>query len=543
MKPTSKNTPTLEQVLAELEGKLKEIEGQDSNKSDNSTEQNSPQTPRLKQISKSKTTAPIFSESPAKYIEGTHTSPLSKRSLEKKIPLKDEKIQREKKSSSEEKSSSSTTPQSIRLSVPGIPTPLSSRSSVPSPTTTPLSTPTATPRDANANFSGDSSDSAQPRSPRTKELRKKISKSFSRAALNISKLGDKLSSSISTTTLPSPKSPKSSGRNSPQAHSSTRSSEKSTPFPEITTTIKNQAARALSVLESTIEFKNANATKKALILNAKLIEILTNNKINIDVPILKFLQAEAIERSHFSVIDTIIDIQVEPFVTSLADTMRYIKSVWGSEKGDRGDKYLNMIDSEKKEADLCFVPMFLRDEASGFAHFKIEQKDGSYKDISSLAELADFLNQDDPESIDVRKTGEVKNKDNVLTHSLRSKYISLFTCQFISNEIGNIGFAIDPMIPSAIKLYDGSPLSPSGTTTTTWSYSKTVDGGVKVKLLMERTSVSGKLSKLKNEEQTKIQIDDGAIATLETELYFSASRDLRIGDVKLHSRGWNLPAE
>jgi hypothetical protein len=99
------------------------------------------------------------------------------------------------------------------------------------------------------------------------------------------------------------------------------------------------------------------------------------------------------------------------------------------------------------------------------------------------------------------------------------------------------------MIPSAIKLYDGSPLSPSGTTNTTWSYSKTVDGGVKVKLLMERTSVSGKLSKLKNEEQTKIQIDDGAIATLETELYFSASRDLRIGDVKLNSRGWNLPAE
>ncbi len=213
-------------------------------------------------------------ESPAKDIKDTHTSPMSKRSLEKKISIKEEKIQREKKSSSEEKSSSSTTPQSARLSVSGIPTPLSSRSSVPSPTTTPLSTPTATPRDASA----DSSASAQPRSPRTKELRKRISKSFSKAALNISKFGNILSSSISTSKLPSPKSLKSSGRNSLQAHSSTRSSGKSNPYPEITSSVINQTAHALSVLESTIEFKNAPATKKTLIHNAKLIEILT--KVN-----------------------------------------------------------------------------------------------------------------------------------------------------------------------------------------------------------------------------------------------------------------------
>ena len=80
-------------------------------------------------------------------------------------------------------------------------------------------------------------------------------------------------------------------------------------------------------------------------------------------------------------------------------------------------------------------------------------------------------------------------------------------------------------------------------TDTTWSYSKTADGGVKVKLLVERISQPGRESKLKNENQTRLEIEAGAIATLETELYFSATRDLRIGDIKLHASGWNLPKD
>ena len=187
--------------------------------------------------------------------------------------------------------------------------------------------------------------------------------------------------------------------------------------------------------------------------------------------------------------------------------------------------------------------MFLRDENSGFMHYKIQQADGSYKDVSSLAELADFLNQGDLESMSVRKTGEVRDKDGVLTDSLRSKYISLFTCQFISNEIGNLGFAVHPKTPSVIRLYDGTPLSPAGMTHTTWSYSKTSDGGIKVKLLIERNPGSTKLSKLKNDNETKIEIDDGATATIVTELYFSADRDLQIGNLKVHATGWNLPKD
>lgn len=559
MNPTSKQPENLSKLLDQLEDKLSKIEGNNSSNSrtektqeknqqaasGSSSSVSAPTTPRL-------ASGPKSAEKDALAFDGSkvsgdpHTPPTKRTKLVRQINIKKEVMRLSKKSIDDDKSSSSTTPRSVRFATPDTITPVSNRSAAPTPASTPMPTPAATPRTAvvaNDDSSSDSSGRSRPVSPRAKQLRKKISKGLSKAALTLGKLGEKISdqvASISTSNIPTPKS---SGQNSPEVHSSTRSSEKSNPFPEITPSIKNQAARALVKLESNPDYTNTGETRKKFMLNSELINVLSNNTIEINTPRLKFLQKEALERSAHAVVDAEIDIQTEPYATSVMQTLKYIESMWGVEKGDRGNKYLAMIDSEKKEADLCFVPMFLRDENSGFMHYKIEQADGSYKDVSSLAELSDFLNQDDPESIAVRKNGEIRNQDGVLIDSLRSKYISLFTCQFISNEIGNLGFAINPTTPSVIRLYDGTPLSPSGMTNTTWSYSKTSDGGIKVKLLIERNPGSGKLSKLKNENETKIEIDDGATATIETELYFSAARDLRIGDLKVHAAGWNLPKD
>ena len=382
------------------------------------------------------------------------------------------------------------------------------------------------------------------------------------------KLGGKLSSqvaSISTSTLATPKS---SGRNSPEVHSSSRIAEKSNPYPEITPLIKNQAARALVKLESNSDYKNSGVTRKEFMRNSELINVLSNNAIEINAPRLKFLQKEALERSKNYEINTEIDIQTEPYAASVMHTLKYIESVFGGITGDRGKKYSNMTDSEKTEVNLCFEPMFIRDAGSGFVNHKIEGEDGNYKDVSSLAELATYLNQDDPESIEVRETGEVrieakqpdgsvaKNKDGstktVLTDSLRSKYISVFTCQNFANlELLAFGGykSVTPeggilSIPSVVKFYDGTPITIKGFSHTTWSYSKTTDGGVKVKMLIEKTpdpKIDGKYSKLENGRDVKTE--DGAIATIETELYFSANRDLRIGDLKVHATGWNLPKD
>jgi hypothetical protein len=562
MKPTSNNPPALAKLLTELEAKLIKIEGQSShNSTDENTQassENTSDSPRLVQAQKSTLNKPVAVDVSAVPID-THTPPLTRRVLAKSPRIQEKQVRRSKKSTDEDKSSSSTTPRSVRFETPGATTPVSIRSAAPTPTSTPMPTP----RNAGAkdDSSSDSSGRGRPVSPRAKELRKKISKGFSKAAINLGKFGEKLSSqvaSISTSTLATPKS---SGRNSPEVHSSSRIAEKSNPYPEITPSVKNQAARALVKLESNSDYKNSGDTRKKFMLNSELIKVLSDNNIEINAPRLKFLQKEALERSKNYEINTEIDIQTEPYASVIMERLISIeKNQWGEDKGSRGHNYVDMNAGEKKEADLCFVPMFMRDEDSGYVQFKIQGEDDNYKDVSSLAELASFLNQDDPESIGVRKTGEVRivakkpdgsveeNKDvstkTVLTHSLRSKYISVFTCQFIANAMEVLVFGGHPSITSSIKFYDGTPITIKGFSHTTWSYSKTADGGVKVKMLIEKTpdpKIGGKYSKLENGRDVKTE--DGAIATIEAELYFSADRDLRIGDLKVHATGWNLPKD
>ena len=578
MKPTSKQPDQLSKLLDQLEEKLSKIEGK--NQSDSRTEKTQeknqqaasgssgsvsvPTTPRLASGTKSTEKAALAFDG-SKVNGDPHTTPIKRAKLERKIEIKKEEvIQRPKKSSDGEGSSSSHTPRAVRFATLDAATPVSHRSAAPTPASTPMPTPAATPRTvglAKDDSSSESSGNVKSRSPRAKELRKKISKGVSKAALNLGKFGEKLASqvsSISTSTLPTPKS---SGRNSPEVHSSTRSSGKSNPYPEITPSVKNQAARALVKLESNPDYKNSGDARKNLKLNSELINVLSNNTIEINAPRLKFLQKEAMERSKNYEINTEIDIQTEPYASVIMERLISIeKNQWGGNSGDRGKKYSNMNESEKTEADLCFVPIFIRDEGSGFVHLKIAGEDGNYKDVSSLAELSSYLNQDDLESIGVRENGEVrieakkpdgsveKNKDGstktVLTHSLRSKYISVFTCQFVANAMELLAFGGHPSITSSIKFYDGTPITLRGFSHTTWSYSKTADGGVKVKMRIEKTpdpAIEGKRAVLEN--GANVTTEDGAIATIEAELYFSANRDLRIGDVKLHASGWNLPKD
>ena len=560
MKPTSKQPEQLSKLLDQLEEKLSKIEGKNSSNSrtektqeknqqavsGSSSSGSTPATPRLASGTKSTEKAALAFDG-SKVNGDPHTTPIKRAKPIRQINIKTEVIRRSKKSSDDEKSNSSTTPRLVRFTTSDTNTPVSHRSAAPTPASTPMLTPAATPRKAEVAkdySSSDSSERSNTKSPRTTKFRKTISKGVSKAAINIGKFGERLVSQVSSISTSTLATPQSSGRNSPELHSSSRSSGKSNPYPEITPSVKNQAARALAKLESNSDYKNSGDTRKKFMLNSELINVLSNNTIEINAPRLKFLKEEALERSKNYEINTEIDIQTEPYASVIMERLNSIKNKhWGASVGDRGTKYSNMTESEKTEADLCFAPYFLRDDASGYVHLKIEGEDGSYKDVSSLAELANYLNQDDPESIGVRKTGEVRDIGGVLTDSLRSKYISIFTCQFISNlEI--LVFGGHPLITSSIKFYDGTPIDIKGMSHTTWSYSKTDDGGVMVKMLIEKTpdpKINGKYSKLEN--GTEVKTEDGAIATIEAELYFSANRDLDISNLKVHSSGWNLPKD
>lgn len=205
MKPTSKQPEQLSGILEQLEDKLKKIEGHNPAKSGTVKNQETnqqamsgssgsvspPTTPRLTSGIKSTEKGALTFDG-SKVNGDPHTPPTRKRELKRQTQIKEEVMHRPKKSSDEEKSTPSSTPRSVRFATSDATSPVSNRSAASTPTSTPMTTPMPTPRKAGAkdDSSSDSSGSTKPRSPRTKELRKRISKGFSKAALNIGKLGE-----------------------------------------------------------------------------------------------------------------------------------------------------------------------------------------------------------------------------------------------------------------------------------------------------------------------------------------------------------------
>jgi len=285
MKPTSKQPEQLSKLLDQLEDKLSKIEGKNqsdsltvksqTNKNQQATSGSSgsvsaPTTPRLASGTKSKEKNALAFDG-SKVNGDPHTPPTKRTKIVRQINIKNEVIRRTKKSSDEEKSSSSTTPRSVRFATSDAITPVSHRSVAPTPASTPMPTPAATPRTvglAKDDSSSDSSGNVKPRSPRAKELRKKISKGFSKAAINIGKFGEKLSSQVSSISTSTLATPKSSGRNSPK----NSSPQKEDVLSFLTIKEKNDIAKAVNQFEAGIDAALSPARKKML-LHAKLMEL------------------------------------------------------------------------------------------------------------------------------------------------------------------------------------------------------------------------------------------------------------------------------
>jgi hypothetical protein len=338
----------------------------------------------------------------------------------------------------------------VRFATSDAITPVSNRSAAPTPTSTPMPTPRTA--DAKDESSGDSSSHSKINSPRTTKLRKTISKGVSKAVLTVGKLGREISSqiaSISTSNLPTPKS---SGRNSPEFHSSTRTSEKSNPFPEITPSIKNQAARALVKLESNPDYTNAGETRKKFMLNSELINVLSNNTIEINAPRLKFLQKEVVERSAYAVIDKTIDLgdaQFSDFVKAAAEGA-FIKT-WDKDSSDAG--------LELKKYCTVVRPTFARDFKN--SSYEIKNSDGSLRKISTIEEFIEFIGNG--------------NEGNL------PMVVSNIASQNFGNFLKNVLFLREnkeKISQSILRLDDGTPVMPLAIAKAKYTLSKNSDGKI-----------------------------------------------------------------
>ena len=467
MKPTSKQPEQLSKLLDQLEHKLSEIEGKNSfdsrtektqgkknqkAASGSSSSVSVPTTPRLASGTKSTEKAALAFDG-SKVNGDPHTTPIKRAKLERKIEIKKEEvIQRPKKSSDGEGSSSSHTPRAVRFATLDATTPVSHRSAAPTPT----STPAATPRTvglAKDDSSSESSSHSKTKSPRTTQFRKTVSRGASKAALAIGKFGEKIVSQVSSVSTSTPATPKSSGRNSPEVQSSTRSSGKSNPYPENTPSIKNPAARSLLTLESDEGYKNSGDTRKKFMLHSELIKVLMDNNIEINAPRLKFLQKEAVERSVYTVVDQIIDL-ADPQYLDLVNRVvdgAFIKT-W-----DRDNSTFD--DSELKKYLQFVQPSFARD----FSHsnYEIKNSDGSIKKLNSIDEFIEFIGP-----------GSEGNLPKVVSN-IASQNLGLFLkpVLFFREQKGKIP-------ESVLHLDDGTPIRPNVNFRQKYTFSKNDDGKI-----------------------------------------------------------------
>lgn len=405
-----------------------------------------------------------------------------------------------------------------------------------SATSTPTASPAVTPREKN--------EVESPRSLKSAQLRKNISKKFSKVALDLSKLGEKITAERHSP----PSSLSSAGRVSP---SKTTPRKKESAFiKSLPYAVRNSAAKCLMKLQQDDDFKNAGPARKKLMLNAKMIDVLSENGIKYDKKNLESLVIDAENRLVNHEIDMKIDLSEEPYHDFINGQFKYWEKIWLTEGSntsgiqasgfDRGTIYNDASSKEKKNMDLCFSPRFLRDLASGVLTFSYQDKLGEVKEFNSLEEFETFLNEDDAESMEVKRQSDPwrAEADNKF---LRSKYITHFSSQNVSNVVGTIAFGIDPNLPSHVKLYDGTPIIPKGDVQISYVFRKTSDGGIEVQVSYEIKPNPAKESNLKNGGFTRTDPEAVAIASLS--LRFSKDRDFEISPLRLMATGWNLPLE
>lgn len=461
MKPTSKKTMSPEELDLALNALVLQIEGKKS--SDSRTEKtqgkknqqavsgssssvSAPTTPRLTSGKKSTEKTELTFDG-SKVNGDPHTAPIKRAKLVRKIEIKKEEvIKRPKKSSDEEKSSSSNTPRAVGFATLDAATPVSNRSAAP----TPASTPMPTPRTAGADdvSSSDSSGSVKPRSPRAKELRKKISKGVSKAALNLGKFGEKFASQVSSISTITLATPKSSARNSPK----NSSPQKEDVLSFLTIKEKNNIAIVMNQFETGLD-ASISPVRKKMLLHAKLMELVPDRTKLTNLSVLDALLDDAKKRYSVAFIDQEIDLADPQFVDFVRAGINdaFIKP-WVKELATADDaevkKYLGLV-------QISFARDFTKSK------YEIKNLDGSIKKLTSLDEFIEFIG-------DGSEGNLPKVVSNIANQNLG---IFLKNLLFFRAQEGQI-------TKSILHLDDGTPIRPSTTPTAKYTLSKNQAGKI-----------------------------------------------------------------
>lgn len=392
--------------------------------------------------------------------------------------------------------------------------------------------PKATPRQANQGEKSASSQStprgidqeksASPRDGRSREFLKRASRKFNGLKLNLAALPEKIVPSTSS----SRSSPASAGGVSPGKLTPTK--KQSNLLKDVPVEIRNQLAKAYIALKKDSLYTNSGETRRSMMLNAKMIGILSENKIAFDAKKLQALAMDAAHRSEYAEIDIEIDFTKHPYPQLVQEGSKKFITRWDSDNSDKGQTFKDLPEGQRKLVDQHFMPTFIADYyRSGVSH-ELKMPDGTSKPFASPIALAEYLNQDtDGES--------------------RSRYISNVTSQNIVNLLQQLTCGGLPGTTSPIKLFDGTPLVPRGRVEQRFMYQLEKDGTVDVKvqimIFADNLGNAQRQSQLQNEQRTPVAIDNDAKLRIDTTLRFEPNGEWTIYNPHLVASGWNLPAD
>lgn len=375
-----------------------------------------------------------------------------------------------------------------------------------STTTTPSSSPAVTPREKDQFES--------PRGVKADQFRKRISKQFSKVALDLSKINEKLSPGRNSP----PSSPGSAGRVSPSK--TTPRKKESTFIKSLPYEVRNSAAKCFIKLQKEGNFHPPFSGRDRLVLNAGMIGVLSDHGIKYDLKNLEALAIDAENRSKNMVIDMEVDLSDPAYTSFYASAVdgAFLKT-WIKDSSDVVDSNGNVMGDVTKAR-----PTFIRDFKN--STYKIKEKDGSLTNISSIDSFLEFFSKH-----------ENKNIGKIVSN-IASQNLGMFFKNVLFRRTDENGEC-----QSILRLTDGTPIQPLSNLKATYILSRDSKGNVIIDYELHCDSNAGK-SKLSvktivDDPQT-IEVGENANLTIKSRVVIEPDGEWSIDNPHVYAEFWNL---
>jgi hypothetical protein len=376
-----------------------------------------------------------------------------------------------------------------------------------STTSTPSSSPAVTPREKDQFES--------PRGLKANQLRKKISTTFSKVALDLSKLNDRM---VSGRNSP-PSSPSSAGRVSPTK--TTPRKKESAFIKNLSYEVRNSAAKCFIKLQKEGNFQHPFSARERLVINAGMIGVLSGYGIKYDLKNLEALAADAENRAKNLIIDKEIDLtssEFAPFYEKAADAA-FMKP-WVKDSSDIHDVNGNLMGDRTKAKET-----FIRDFRN--STYKIKESNGSEKNISSIEEFLNFFDSHENKSV------------GMIVSNIASQNLGIFLKNSLfrrSDKNGNC--------QSVLRLVDDTPITPLANFKAVYVLSRDSKDNVILDYESHCDSKTGKgqlMADTAVENSQRIVISDDANITIKIRVIIEPSGEWSIENPHVYAEFWNIP--